>query len=168
MAKFIFRTNNDFVRTFVILIVVLCILFGAATISSAYTPTKWDFFKFRLDNIIGPPLQFCIEIIATVEAVWNLGAIRHSEFRYVVDHNGYVSDGLPWGSNFTQLDINPNRSPRRKWDYRVVASEAHFLAEARRRHGQYRNKEASLTDGGQWGGYYPYWLYRWIKKWFGG
>jgi len=167
MARLIFKTDHDSMKSVAILAVVICILFSTIAVAGADTPLAREIFKYKLKKILTAPGHFCVEIIATIEVLWNLGAIRHSEMRYLAFEGEYVSDGLPWGAHFTKLDVDPNRSPRRKWDYRVIAKGGHFRGDAQRRSGRYKGKTASLTDGSQWGGDYPFWLYRMIKKWFG-
>ncbi|MFC1594243.1 hypothetical protein ACFL38_02835, partial [Candidatus Omnitrophota bacterium] len=110
------------------------------------------------------PRHVIREIMATAEVVVNLGSIRRAENRHLVNHGEYVSDGSTWGEPFTILDINPNQSPRRHWDYFVVSDGTTFLAEAWRKSGRYQNDSATITDGGVFGGTYPFWFYLTIRR----
>jgi len=114
--------------------------------------------KSALSERLRLPRELITELVATIEALRNLGVIRRFESIYYHEHVRYVSEGLRrWGEPFTNLLMDPNASESRKWDYRIRAHRYGFKAIARRKSGKYEGHQIRFDHNGDWSGDYPFW-----------
>jgi len=149
-------TKKSFSVFCIVAILFICFfsLYAEGNVHDFTTKTK-SFFSKLFDF----PVFLWVEFIALKESVQMLGMISRFESMYYQEHKRFVSDGLGyWGKPFGALLIDPNYEPdKKKWYYRVEASNDQFKVIARRKRGRFKDREVWFDNKGEWSGNYPFW-----------